>query len=407
MKASLASAISAACILTIWTVPILSAQEPQTRADVLREQREAKQREVAPYEPTGLETAMAVAETRVVPLLQRDGVYAKLGSLTTGSGFAYGAGFRDRALVGGKGTIDLWAAGSLKQYWALEARGTYPLLPGGRLTAEGFARRYDYPQEDYFGLGPDARRADRAHYSLGGSTAGAGLWSRLTPTVRIGGNLEYQRPRLGPGGGHTLPSIEDVFGADEPVGFGERANFLRASTFAELDYRQPLNARRGGWYRVDLSRYSDRTGDRFSFTRLDVDLRQYVSVLAERRIFVARAWVSTTDAESDGRVPFYLMPMLGGNSTLRGFRANRFRGTNLILLQGEYRWEIWSALEAALFYDAGKVAMRRSDLDLKSLERDYGFGFRFNTDNGVVMRVDAAFGSRDGKQLHIVFGGFF
>jgi hypothetical protein len=54
-----------------------------------------------------------------------------------------------------------------------------------------------------------------------------------------------------------------------------------------------------------------------------------------------------------------------------------------------------------------QVANRRSDLDFSDLESDYGFGFRFNTDNGVVFRVDAAFGSRDGKHLHIVFGGIF
>ena len=53
------------------------------------------------------------------------------------------------------------------------------------------------------------------------------------------------------------------------------------------------------------------------------------------------------------------------------------------------------------------MALRRSDLDFRDLEHDYGFGFRFNTDTGVVMRVDAAFGSRDGKHLHIVFGGTF
>jgi len=64
-------------------------------------------------------------------------------------------------------------------------------------------------------------------------------------------------------------------------------------------------------------------------------------------------------------------------------------------------------LDAALFYDAGKVADRRGDLNFRNLEHDYGFGFRFNTDTGVVMRVDAAFGSRDGKHLHIVFGGIF
>ena len=45
--------------------------------------------------------------------------------------------------------------------------------------------------------------------------------------------------------------------------------------------------------------------------------------------------------------------------------------------------------------------------NFEDLERDYGIGFRFNTDNGVVFRVDAAFGSADGKHLYIVFGGIF
>jgi hemolysin activation/secretion protein len=118
--------------------------------------------------------------------------------------------------------------------------------------------------------------------------------------------------------------------------------------------------------------------------------------------------VSSSIGEEDGvGVPFYLMPTLGGNDSLRGFRNYRFRGPHAMLLQAEYRWELWSGLDAALFYDAGKVTLLRRDLSFKNLERDYGFGFRFNTSEGVVMRVDAAFGSRDGKHLHIVFGGVF
>jgi outer membrane translocation and assembly module TamA len=156
-----------------------------------------------------------------------------------------------------------------------------------------------------------------------------------------------------------------------------------------------------------LSHFDDSKDTFNGFSRADLELRQYVSFLGERRVLVGRAKVSTTSVESAGTVPFFLLPFLGGNDTLRGFRAYRFRGPHSILLQGEYRWEIWSAFEAALFADAGKVAMDRSDLNLKSLESDYGIGFRFNTDNGVVMRVDAAFGSKDGKHLHVVFGTLF
>jgi outer membrane protein assembly factor BamA len=158
---------------------------------------------------------------------------------------------------------------------------------------------------------------------------------------------------------------------------------------------------------VDVSRYEDRDADRYGFTRTDVDLRQYVSFLAERRVLAGRAWFATTDPAGGAEVPFYLLPSLGGNESLRGFRAHRFRGAHALLLQAEYRFEIWSGLEGAVFVDAGKVATRRSDLDLRDLERDYGFGFRFNTDDGVIVRIDAAFGSRDGRHLHVVFGGIF
>ena len=106
-------------------------------------------------------------------------------------------------------------------------------------------------------------------------------------------------------------------------------------------------------------------------------------------------------------MPFFFMPTLGGNDTLRGFREYRFRGPHAILAQAEYRWEIWSGFDGALFYDAGKVADQRSDLNFKDLESDYGFGFRFNTNNGVMFRVDAAFGSKDGNHLYIVVGGVF
>ncbi len=129
--------------------------------------------------------------------------------------------------------------------------------------------------------------------------------------------------------------------------------------------------------------------------------------LAERRVLAGRAYLSTSEAADGHTVPFYLMPYLGGHDTLRGFREYRFRGPHAVLLQGEYRYEIWSGLDGALFYDAGKVAERRGDLDLTALEKDYGFGFRFNTDNGVVVRVDAGFGSSDGKHLYITFGGVF
>ena len=161
-----------------------------------------------------------------------------------------------------------------------------------------------------------------------------------------------------------------------------RSTTCARSGFLEIDYREPKNARKGGWYRIDFSRFDDRTTGRYTFNRVDADLRQFVGFLSERRVLATRLFVSTSDTKPDAVMPFYLMPTLGGKDTLRGFREYRFRGPHAILAQAEYRFEIWSGLDGALFYDAGKVADRRADLNFKNLERDYGFGFRFNTDAG-------------------------
>ena len=46
-------------------------------------------------------------------------------------------------------------------------------------------------------------------------------------------------------------------------------------------------------------------------------------------------------------------------------------------------------------------------LDLDGLESDYGVGVRFGTINGVFLRVEGAFGSREGKHFILRWGHVF
>lgn len=395
--------------LAVFTAGLSSAfaQDSATRAEADRQRREEKAAHAEPYKPGGFERAMRFAEERAFFISDREGLYPKLGSLTTGSGFAYGAGYRDRDLFDNVAVVDVWAATSLRRYWATEARLTLPNLARKRLRLETWAAHRDYPEEDFFGIGPDSNRANEISYAIRSDLFGTRAGARLLPIVTAGGGVEYQSHRLGRGRDSRVPSIEAIFDPETAPGLNESIDYLRPSAFLDVDYRQPKNPRRGGWYRLDFSRFDDRTTGRHTFNRVDADLRQFVGFLAGRRVVAGRLFVSTSDAEPGQTMPFYLMPTLGGHDTLRGFRQYRFRGPHAILAQGEYRYEIWSGLDGALFYDAGKVANTRGDLNFKDLETDYGFGFRFNTDNAIVFRVDAGFGSRDGKHLYIVVGGVF
>jgi outer membrane protein assembly factor BamA len=384
-----------------------SAQEPQTREEADRQRREENAVNATPYQPNGLERAINSAEDRAVFILDREGFHPKLGSLTTGSGFAYGVGFRDRDLFSNRGMFEVWGAGSIKGYWATEARLTFPRLADDRLYLAAWASRRDYPEESFFGLGPDSARDARSDYAIRTNHFGGRAGVRPVSHLLVGGGLEYLQPRLGQGQNDDYPDITETFPPSDLPGAGTRADFLRSDAFVEVDYREPINARQGGWYRFDYSHYADRTAGQFTFDRFDGDVRQFFGFLAGRRVIAVRLAASTSETRDGQTMPFYFMRTLGGNDTLRGFREYRFRGPHAILAQAEYRWEIWSGFDGALFADAGKVADRRQDLNFRNLETDYGIGFRFNTDSGVILRVDTALGSRDGKHLYIVFGGVF
>ena len=380
---------------------------PQTRAEELRRAREQKQENLRPYERNGLERGMEVAEQRLRRFLTApDGLHMKLGSLATGSGFAYGAGYRNRRLLDREGAFSAWAASSLKRYWAVETRFDMPDLAGGRVALGTFGRLQNYPQEDFFGIGPGARRIDHSAFEYRDTIFGGRIAVKPASRLTVGSRIEYSRAEIGRGRNSSLPSIDDIFDDIAAPGLRGGRTLIRTGGFADFDNRQPRQARRGGWYRFEASHFADPS-DALTFTRYDTDLRKFLSVLAERRVLALRLSVATTEPAPGSRVPFYMMPTLGGHDTLRGFRDYRFRGPHALLTQTEYRFEIWSGLDAALFYDAGKVTLQRKHLDFKDLEDAYGFGFRFNTDNGTILRIDAGFGSNDGKHLYIVFGDVF
>lgn len=384
-----------------------AAQTPATREEALRQEREEKAANLQPNEPNALQRGLAFIEERGLFLTPRDGFHPKIGRLTTGSGIALGVGWRSRDIFKRYGTLEAFTAATFRKYWAVETRATFPDLARGRIMADAVATIREYPQESFYGLGPDSRQGDETNFMLRHTRAGGRAGVKVIPFTTIGGGLEYFSPRLGRGRDEQSPPMDSWINVAAIPGSNIRPDYMRSSAFVEFDYRQPKNARQGGFYRIERSHYDDFNTGAMTFTRTDIDVRQYLGFLAGRRVIALRGVVSTTDATNGGAVPFYLMPWLGGKDTLRGFRNYRFRGPHSLLLQGEYRWEIWSALEGAVFYDTGKVALERSDLNLKGLQHAYGFGFRFNTDQAVVLRFDAAFGSRDGKRLHMTLAGVF
>ena len=78
-----------------------------------------------------------------------------------------------------------------------------------------------------------------------------------------------------------------------------------------------------------------------------------------------------------------------------------------MLFQAEYRWKIFPAVDAALFYDTGKVASGARTSPCGISRAITASGFDSVRSMASSFEIDAAFGGRDGAQLFIKFSDVF
>jgi hypothetical protein len=383
------AAVCCAAVCLAAAAAPLHAQEPETRAELLAAERTEKAEHLEPPAPSGLERALLALENdRILErvLHPAEGLYPKIGNVTAGSGFAVGPAYRRPALFGGHADFMASAAATFTKYWMIDLRLAFPRLADGRAFAEVQAQRYDFPSEDFFGLGPASNRDAHTTFGLQNTLVGGTAGVRLLEWLALSGRVDYLTPRLS--GGEEGTSIEQRFDAGAAPGLLQQPDFLHYEGLIEVNFREPRgNPRRGGRYAVSLQQFDDRDFSRYSFHRVEADAQHYFPMFNQRRVIALHAFASSSSAADGDAVPFYLQRTLGGPDDLRGFRRFRFRDENILLLQAEYRWEIFTAVDGALFYDAGKVAADRGGLDVDDLETDYGIGFRFGTRNGVFLRI--------------------
>jgi outer membrane protein assembly factor BamA len=190
-------------------------------------------------------------------------------------------------------------------------------------------------------------------------------------------------------------------------GIVQQADFTRFSAFAQYDSRDYApGPRSGGNYFVQFHQFGDPNLGLHDFRQLDIEAHRYVPFFNKRRVVALRAKTALTFTDSGRTIPFYMQPTLGGQDDLRGFRPFRFRDDNLLVMNAEYRWEVFSGLDMALFGDAGKVFHKKSELNFSRLETSAGFGFRFNARNNTFLRLDVGF-SREGFQVAVKFNNLF
>jgi len=325
----------------------------------------------------------------------KDGFYADLDNMPTGSGWlTVGPGFR-RHMADGKVFLDGSAAISWRSYKVVQGRVELPRLVHDHLTIGSQAAWRDDMQVNYFGIGPDSLEANRSEYRVretdvvGYATARANRW--LSIDGRIGW---LRRPEIHPPAGtfdRGFPDVRLMLPFDPAVLRQEQPRYRHADVSVTADSRNHVGyPTSGGLYRATWSDYSDRDGGIFSFRRYEVEGVQLIPVVAGRWILGVHGFGVFSDVPAGNDVPFYLMPSLGGHNSIRSYSDYRFHDRNLVLVNAESRFGLTTHMDVAVFADAGNVAARAGDLDLT--KRAYGVGLRVHTQTSTLLRVEAAHG---------------
>jgi hypothetical protein len=336
-----------------------------------------------------------------------DGFYPRFGGLTTGSGFAGGAGYR-RHLFEDRLFADLSGIISMKAYKAVDAQARWLRFWGNRAEIWTTFRYADFPEEDFFGMGIASSEATRTSYSMTSTDIATRGLVRLRPWLLIGADVGYFNPKVGHGADGAIPSIEELFLDAQAPGLREpQPNFLHNSVFTEIDGRDvPGNPRRGAYYRASFSNWDDRTLERFNFRRFDGEGAIFLPVRAKDVIAIGNTISFANNADGD-RVPFYMLTYVGGADTVRGYREFRFRSENVMSVSAEYRWQVIKYVQVAPFFDVGDFSDRWQDIDFLHMKTSFGAGLRINTDKHVFFRFDVGTGGGEGVRYFVKFGPSF
>jgi hypothetical protein len=394
--------------LTIALLPLVgidTADAQDTRAEVLRRQQADRQSTVTPPSLNRAELIIDRLDEWGVFTGEPRGIYPWMGSIFPGGGIAAGAGVH-RAL-GDRAAVNAFGGYSTRRFWHTEANVELPAFAGDRARVTVSGRHTDAPDVRHHGIGNDTRQADARYYGHRPSSGGVRLDVDATARFSFGGGVTYLQVQTSPGataaagdpGPRPAPTVAQALGT---------VTYVNTSARAAFDWRKPVGyAGSGGLYRVRFDDYRDRDDDRRSFRSIEAEVRQLIPLLRANWVLALGGLATVTDIDDASSIPHVMLPSLGGGGTVRGYPDFRFRDRHRMVLNAELRWTPARFLDMAVFYDTGKVAASRRDLDVDRLHESYGVGMRLTGRKGYAFRLEVARSREHRARVLIGAGGAF
>lgn len=357
-------------------------------------------------EPDVLKRGVALVSPFVIESRsERDsGFFPETSGMITGAGWISGGGGY-RQWLGRKAFIE--ASGQLSWHTSEQeqVRFEMPALAGFRLAIGTQILWQDLTQIHYFGVG-SVLPETASEYRMETTDVVGHATYRPLPFLSIEGRIgRLDRATISSPSGwfdKGYPDTRLVF-PDDPGVAVRPPGYVHGEVSVTADTRDyPGYPSQGGVYRTAWAHYSDRDLDAYSFHRFEAEVARFVPIVPDRWTIAVRGWGVWSMTPAGQVVPFFLMPSLGGDNSLRGELNYRYHDNDLLLVNAESRFGLFEHVEAAVFVDAGNVARNASSQNLD--RRSYGAGVRIHTRTSMLMRLDVAHGEEQGWRVMCKLG---
>ncbi len=279
-----------------------------------------------------------------------------------------------------------------------------------------------------FGSGADAiltgslEQAVRSSFNFARRIARAEVARRLTSRLSVSGLYQFSRVRL----------FDEHFAPGDELLIDRLFPQVRLSTFSATLVRDtrddPLDPDRGMLETIEGDLAGRRVGSEVGFAKATFQGFAFHRLRTRRRVVLALGarlglasgfsrQVLRADANGDqvrdasGRAVFATVADLpaserffaGGDTTVRGFALDRLGtpptisasgfptgGNGLMIFNAEIRTTLFGPIGAVLFFDAGNVYLKASDMRFGDMRKAGGFGVRYKSPVGPI-RLDVGF----------------
>lgn len=260
-----------------------------------------------------------------------------------------------------------------------------------RFLAE-FTNRPDWV---FYGVGAGSADRNESHYRFRSLDVRSDIDFDLGDLDAFQFALTFRRGEIMADGEEV--AIDQVFDVATLDGFVEDYTLIGAEMSTSWDTRSPEREfTPGSGVRLDVFgklRFNPTDTD-LALGSFGAELAGFWDVTGLNHVFGASLYAEMQASIGDGEVPFTELISLGGDRYLRGYLPGRLLGQSAIVASVNYRYPVWSFIDADLFFGAGNVFQERfKDFDFDRLLLNWGLGLRTNAARDSSFDILIAFGS--------------